>query len=337
MSVNPAENNSFKVIARALKAGGTVRYDKDSRQYGISGVNRTSLDPWIKELGLTARLTSGAGAVVRSRIGLYKPWTASMDEGWTKWVFEQFGVDFAEITNGDFQSGGLNDRFDVIVINAERPKSIKDGFAKGSVPPRFEGGLGDLGANTLNNFVKDGGTLVCLNESSNYAIDALHLPVKNVVAELSPKDYFTGGSLLEVETDPTHPVMAGMPERATVFVSGSPVFSTLEGFKGQAIAKYAEKGSPLRSGYMLGEKYLQGYAASLDVQHGKGHVVLIGFRPQWRGQSLGTYRVLLNSIYYGGDVARGKYGIADFWKSPVVAAPVEEKKKGKKVAEEEDY
>ncbi|WP_332369088.1 hypothetical protein [Spirosoma telluris] len=142
--------------------------------------------------------------------------------------------------------------------------------------------------------------------------------MKNVVAGVNPKDFFTGGSILEVETDPTHPVMAGMPTRAAVFGDDSPVFATLEGFKGQALAKFATSGSPLRSGYLLGEKYLQGYAASLDVQHGKGHVILHGFRPQWRGQPLGTYRVLLNSVLYGGEITKGQYGTVDFWKSPAV-------------------
>jgi len=223
-------------------------------------------------------------------------------------------------------SSDLSDRFDVILMASDRPQTIKNGFAKGAVPPAYEGGLGELGSASLSKFVSQGGTLVCLNASCDYAIDALHLPVKNVVAGVARKDYFTGGSLLEVETDPTHPVMAGMPAKATVFVDGSPVFATLDGFKGQALARFASAGSPLRSGYLLGEKYLQGYAASLDVQQGRGHVILIGFRPQWRGQPLGTYRVLLNSVLYGGEVARGKYGTPDFWKSPASKPKDEDKK-----------
>ncbi|AUD07118.1 hypothetical protein CWM47_01475 [Spirosoma pollinicola] len=319
--VNPVENNAFKIIARSLKAGGTVKYSKDNQRYAISGVGRTTLEPWIKDLGVTAELTTNtSGATVKPRIAVYKPWTASMDEGWTHWVLEQFEFPFVNISNADVFAGDLNDRFDVILIASDRPRNIKDGFTKGSVPPAYEGGLGELGASNLNSFVSQGGTLVCLNASSDYAIEALNLPVKNVVAGVNSKDFFTGGSLLEIETDATHPVMAGMPTRAAVFVEGSPVFATLDGFKGQALAKFAVGGSPLRSGYLLGEKYLHGYAASLDVQHGKGNVILHGFRPQWRGQPLGTYRVLLNSVLYSGDVAKGKYGAPEFWKTPLVPA-----------------
>ena len=99
--------------------------------------------------------------------------------------------------------------------------------------------------------------------------------------------------------DPTHPVMAGMPEKAAVFVDSSPVFETLEGFKGKVLAKYPETGSPLLSGYLIGEKFLQGKAAALDVELDQGHVVLLGFRPEWRAQSFGTFRVVFNAAIYG--------------------------------------
>ena len=92
--------------------------------------------------------------------------------------------------------------------------------------------------------------------------------------------------------------MAGMPEKAAVFVDGSPVFETQDGFKGTVLARYQESGSPLLSGYLIGEKYLHGKAAALDVQLGDGHVVLLGFRPEWRGQPFGTFRVLFNAALF---------------------------------------
>jgi ribosomal protein S18 acetylase RimI-like enzyme len=202
---------------------------------------------------------------------------------------------------------------------SDRPRSISDGFAKGTVPPRYEGGVGDEGARALDEFVRAGGTLVCLNQSASYAIGALHLPVRNVVDTLSRKNYFSSGSILEVTTDPSHPVMAGMPERAKVFVDGSPVFATLDGFEGTALAKFAKDGSPKVSGYLLGEKYIQGYAAALDVKHDRGHVVLIGFRPQWRGQPFGTFRVVFNAVLFGGEVAKTAKVNGAFWTTPKTA------------------
>ena len=108
---------------------------------------------------------------------------------------------------------------------------------------------------------------------------------------------------MEVTTDSSHPVMAGMPERAAILVTNSPVFTTEEGFEGAALAKYRDFGSALLSGFLLGEKRQQGYAAALDVRHGEGHVILFGFRPQWRGQPLGTFRTLFSAALYSSQVA----------------------------------
>jgi len=103
---------------------------------------------------------------------------------------------------------------------------------------------------------------------------------------------------VEIAVDDTHPVMAGMPAKAAVFVDGSPVFETLDGFHGAVLARYQDSGSPLLSGYLIGESYLNGKAAALDVSLGQGHVVLIGFRPEWRGQPFGAFRVLFNSVLF---------------------------------------
>lgn len=313
VALDPAENNAFRLINRALAAGGAVRFAEGtggrSGRYLVTGIAAPKMNEWVTELSVRAERTalpSGAAQprAVRPRIAIYKPWTASMDEGWTEWLLDDYGFQYTTLTHTDIRAGNLGARFDVILLASDRARTISDGFAKGTVPPRYEGGLGDEGARALDAFVRGGGTLVCLNQSAVYAISALHLPVRNVVDTLPRKSYFASGSILEVITDLAHPVMAGMPERAKVFVDGSPVFATLDGFEGAVIAKYAKDGSPLLSGYLLGEKYIQGHAAALDVRHGRGHVILIGFRPQWRGQPFGTFRVLFNSVLFGGDVAR---------------------------------
>ncbi|MEK7401548.1 MAG: M14 metallopeptidase family protein [Gemmatimonadota bacterium] len=291
-ALDPAHTEIFKTIAHALATGNQVRFQDGKYSVG-----------------------AGAGQLVAKRIALFKPWTASMDVGWTEWLFDQYGLKHTTITPAEVRAGDLNARFDVIMFASDGQRGIIDGFASGTVPPRFEGGIGDVGVRALDEFARVGGTLVFMNQSANVAIDALHLPVKNVVAGLASKDYFASGSILEVTTANTHPVMAGMPERAKVFVDGSPVFTTLDGFQGHALAAYAASGSPLLSGYLLGEKHLNGYAAALDVLHGAGRVVLIGFRPQWRGQPMGTFRVVFNAALYGREVA-SKADPKPIWSAP---------------------
>ena len=124
--------------------------------------------------------------------------------------------------------------------------------------------------------------------------------MKNVVAGVSRNEYFTGGSIMRTTIDVSHPVMAGMPEQADVFVNGSPVFATTDGFEGTVLARYPVDSTPLRSGFLKGEKYMQGNAAAVDVRRDAGHVVLIAFQPEWRGQPQGTFRVVFNAALSGG-------------------------------------
>ena len=263
----------------------------------ISGLSESAINELVTTYALQAeRVASATGAEVKKpRIGLYRPWQASMDEGWTRWVLEQYGFDYLNLTPQDFRGQPLGDRIDVLVI-ADEARGLLDGYAKGVVPPAYEGGIGADGVRALDRFVREGGTLVTFNRGSLFAIDQLHLPVKNAVAGVRRNEFFTGGSILDVEVDAAQPVMAGMPARAAVFVDGSPAFDTLEGFSGAVLARYQQAGSPLLSGYLLGEKFLNGKAAALDVRHGDGHVVLLGFRPQWRGQPFGTFRVIFNAV-----------------------------------------
>ena len=185
-------------------------------------------------------------------------------------------------------------------VPAEAPTGAQAGRGggRGSVRPEYAYTLTPEDLKAFEAFVRAGGTVVAFSSACRLVIQQFNLPVKNVVEGLRPEEFFLRGSIVQVITDPTHPVMAGMPEKAAVFVDGSPVFETGEGFKGKVIAKYADTGSPLLSGYLIGEKYLQGKAAALDVELDKGHVVLIGFRPQWRGQPFGTFRVVFNSALY---------------------------------------
>jgi len=217
-----------------------------------------------------------------------------MDAGWTKWVLERYGFEFASINTPDI-TGNLRDKFDVIVVGDERRGMLPaGGFGRpAATTPSAED---DARVKSLETFVRSGGTLVAMSGSAVAAIDQLKLPVRNVLNGVNRQQFFAGGSVMRVTTDPSQPVMAGMPKDADIFVFGSPAFETTAGFDGAVLATYPSDGSPLRSGYLLGEKYLQGKAAALDVRLGDGHVILLGFRPQWRGQPFGTFRVLFNSI-----------------------------------------
>jgi hypothetical protein len=246
-----------------------------------------------------------------------------MDEGWTRWLLEMYEFEFTSLYNADVLAGDLRDRYDVILLADIRPNTILNGFGVGTVPPRYVGGLGDAGVRELDAFVRAGGTLATINGSSRFAVEALHLPVRDVTADLERDEFSLSGAILELRVDPSHPVMSGVPERAKVMVGSSPVFTTEDGFQGRVLARYPSEGSPLLSGFLLGEEFLHGYAAALEVKHGQGRVVLLGMRPQWRGQPFGTFKILFNSALYSHQVASQTPDNPDFW-----TPPAEEEKEG---------
>jgi hypothetical protein len=360
LAVDPAQNNAFRAINHAWKQGANVQFlagtANAGARYLINGLSESAQTDMVKSLALAAERTSASGTPLKKpRIGLFEPWGSSMDEGWTRWMLEQYGFDLVIMHPEDFH-GQLRDKVDVIILasdarlpvpgggggrgggegRGEAPAQAaaagqaaavgrggagqaagagraagagqaagaalaaggRGGGGRGSVRPEYAYTLTLDDLTGLETFIRGGGTLVCFNAAYRFAVQQFKLPVKNVVDGVRPDDFFLRGSLVEVTTNPTHPVMAGMPDKAAVFADSNPVFETTEGFKGTVLARYQETGSPLLSGFMIGEKYLQGKAAALDVELDKGHVVLLGFSPQWRGQSFGTFRIVFNSALY---------------------------------------
>jgi hypothetical protein len=307
--VDPAQNNAFRAIHRAWKEGGKVQAIADASgapvRYALMGLPESAQNDLVASLALRAeRVAAAPGrAINKPRLGIYEPWNGSMDAGWTRWVLEQYGFTFTPIHPEDFKSP-LAEKIDVLIMADDTRVPIAGAAAGGRggrggvVRPEYGYQLAPADLQGFERFIRSGGTLVCLSNASAFAIQQFKLPVKNVVAGLRPDEFFLRGSIVEVTVDRAHPVMAGMPERAAVFVDGSPVFEPDADFKGAVLARYAESGSPLLSGYLIGEKYLQGKAAAVDAPLGDGHVVLLGFRPQWRGQPFGTFRVLFNAALY---------------------------------------
>lgn len=296
LALDPGQNNTFAALNRAWTAG--ARVASAGGRYLVTGLPAAQQDELVKAFALQAErvaVPTGAREVRRPRVGLYRPWMASMDEGWTRWMLERYGFQVVSLYPQDFRNASLSDRIDALII-ADEARGLIDGYGTGVVPAQFEGGIGEDGVRAIDTFVQDGGSLICFNRATAFAIQQFALPVKNAVGGLKRQEFFTGGSVVEVHATTTHPVMSGMPERAAVFVESSPAFETGDGFRGDVLARYQASGSPLLSGYLLGEKFLNGRAAALDVPHGKGHIVLLGFRPQWRGQPFGTFRVVFNAV-----------------------------------------
>ena len=252
---------------------------------------------WRNEAGdFSAAPQSGYGwhEVKRPRIGLYQSWMADIDEGWTRWLLEEFGFAYTTVHNADVQSGNLRGRFDTLIFADESPAAIENGYAPGAMPPEFTGGLGERGAEALRQFVRGGGTAIFLNRASGYAIGYLGVRAKNVVAGVPVRDFYCPGSLLRARLDLRSPLTRGLPEDVTIWNEGSPAWESEE----NAVARYPER-NVLASGWLLGESYVAGRTALIDARSGSGHIVLFGMRPQYRAQSYLTFKLLFNALVMG--------------------------------------
>jgi hypothetical protein len=306
LSLDPAQNNTYRALNQAWTHGASVQFANG--RYLVSGLDPARQADLVKSLALAAERASPSGAVVKKpRVGLFRPWSGSMDEGWTRWVLEQYGFEYVTLRPADFKSP-LDAKVDVVILadDARLPVEGAGGGrgggrgGGGQVRPEYADRLTVADLASFEQFVRGGGTLVCLNTASMFAIQQFKLPVRNVVQGLHTDEFFLHGTIVGISVDGSQQVMAGMPAKAAVFADSSPVFETLDGFKGTVLATYQDSGSPLLSGYLIGEKYMNGKAAALDVQFDAGHVLLLGFRPEWRGQPFGTFKVLFNAVLSAG-------------------------------------
>ncbi|CAN5292919.1 hypothetical protein BH20ACI1_BH20ACI1_23590 [soil metagenome] len=240
---------------------------------------------------------------------IYNSNIPSMDEGWTRWIFKRYDYkipttsncnevthNLEQLKNEKIRSGNLSDS-KVIIFPDQSANQILNGYPKGSMPDEYTGGVGKEGVENLRKFVEAGGTLVFLNDSSDFAIEQFNLPVKDVTKGLPRKDFYIPGSILRTELDTTNPIAKGMPKESIAWFEGSPAFEITDMTNARIIAKYPEKTEDiLLSGWALGAEKLAGKAALVEFKMGKGKIVLFGFRPQYRGQSLATFPLLFNAI-----------------------------------------
>jgi hypothetical protein len=266
-------------------------------------------------------------AARKARVALYEPYTANMDAGWTEWVLDYFEVKHTKLHNEEIRRGGLRDRYDVIILAAQSMASILHGVREGELSgraewqapsnaknfqrPEYTGGIGLDGARNLLEFARGGGTLIAFDTATELILDLFPVGVRGVLrggdaaGSGAAGGWYCPGSILRVDVNQKHPLSAGMPAQAFVTSTGGQAFeiSLAPKFnKGERevtiLAAYA-KSNLLASGWLSGERAAAGKAAAVEARVGAGRVVLFGFRPQFRGQTFGTFKFFLNAIYPG--------------------------------------
>lgn len=296
LTLDARQNGAFIEVARRLKNGQAVRRAAD-------GAFLASKDSGWNNAKWEMRAP---------RVALYEPFAPNMDAGWTQWVLDNFEVPYVLARNDDLRAPGLRQRFDVIILASQSVAGILHGFRadersarpKSQQRPEFTGGLGVEGVERLQEFVRAGGTLIAFDQATDLPLQMFPIGVSGLLRG-SGSSWYSPGSLLRATVDTTHPLGLGMPENAIIMTTGGQAFDiTLldEANKGEraarAVVEYAEK-DLLASGWVTGERAVLGKPALVEARMGEGRVVLFGFRTQFRAQSFGTFKLLLNAIYLG--------------------------------------
>lgn len=246
------------------------------------------------------------------RIGMYQRyWGGNMNEGWSRWLLEQYGFTYQTLRDAEVKEGKLADKYDVILLpndpaclilgegieeyyRKRRPKTVLPKY-----PPEYQSGIGDEGVEKLREFINAGGTLVTFAVASNFAIEKLKLPIRNAVKDLKPKEFLCPGSTLKVNIDTDHSLAYGTAKNSLIlFRTNYPVFEIQQSTNSEdynVVISYPEE-RMLQSGWLIGEKYLSRKAALIDCKMGKGRIVLFGFIPQFRAQTAATFKFFFNCL-----------------------------------------
>jgi Zinc carboxypeptidase len=226
------------------------------------------------------------------RIGVYKGSAGSMDEGWTRWLLDSFQIPFRSVSDADVRAGKFES--DTIILPSESTRQIVDGLNEKDYPTELTGGMTAAGIENLKHFVETGGKLICFDQSCGVVIDRFRLPIKNVLSGLRPNEFYCPGSILQLNVDTSNALARGLKKQTAAYFINSSAFEITDPAV-KSVAVYAPQNA-LLSGWLLGEKYLNGKTALAEASYGKGKIILFGFRPQHRGQSFATFPFIFNAL-----------------------------------------
>jgi hypothetical protein len=244
------------------------------------------------------------------KIAMYQRyWGGNMDEGWTRWLLEQFNFEYSTIMDEEVKT--KLDDFDVLIfpsdptalITGEKVEEYYDKTYKGSrsaphLPEKYRSGIGEDGVEKVNAFIEKGGTVITLFESCEFAIDKLEIPVKNTVKEINPKEFHCPGSTLWVNIDNNHPIAYGMPDKGLILLRGNHAYAikgTHNNEDYKVVVSYSEE-NIMQSGWLIGEKHLSRKAALIEAKKKKGKVIMYGFSPQNRALTDATFKLFFNAL-----------------------------------------
>jgi hypothetical protein len=328
--VSHQQNDAFVAVNRLLRAGAEVLWPLDRGAGGAAGGTgvmvvpatravRSVLDKAAADLGLvfTGVPKLPAGPVLRLRpvrVALWDRYGGSTASGWIRWLLERYEFPFEVVYPRTLDEPGLANRFDVLILPSEAVPAADgvraDGpFVPDDAPDEFRVRAGAITWSRtvprLKQFVEAGGTLILIGGAAPIA-ERLGIGVANALVETQadgrqvplPRDkHYVPGSVMRVAVDNTVPLGYGFERDVDVFFDASPVFRLEPGASARRVAWYPNA-APMRSGWALGQRYMNGGAAVIDAPLGRGRVLVFGPEITYRAQPHGTFKFLFNAILY---------------------------------------
>ncbi len=308
-----ARNIAVRRVERASQSVGTGDFWVASAEE--SALGEVSRETGVEFRALAEEFRGVSHEVKLRRIGLYQRYAGgNIDEGWTRLLLEQFSFPYATLREAGIKAGGLNARYDVIVLPNDSTRTITGEKESRSAPggggssrrddeevfpPEYRTGIGKEGVEALQAFIKNGGTLITLGSACEFALEKLNLRLRNAVSGKSTREFWCPGSTLRARFDTGNPLAFGMPaEGLVLLLGGVAAFDLLpddNNDQQEVVVRYEDR-NLLQSGWLVGEQNLARKAAMVSSRQGKGRVVLFGFRVQHRAQTHGTYKLLFNAL-----------------------------------------
>jgi len=272
----------------------TLGYLLDFDAIAVDGPIDVALSEPISVPDFDFRLPEHLAGPDAPRIALYKSWDEPMPEGWQRWAFDQHDMQYDTLHDADIQNGALGD-YDVLIFQAQDAESIRDGFEEGRLPEEYTGGLGDIGSVAVQSFVQGGGRVVAIEAATDFVRDLFDLEIRDLTDGLANTDFYVPGSILRLELDSASEITEGMRDEIAAWYWRSSMAYEVDDPRVRVAARYGS-GDPLLSGWVLGGHHIAGAPAILEADIGEGSLVLFGFQPNYRAQTLATWPLLFNSL-----------------------------------------
>ena len=335
-AIDARDSHAVIAVQQVLAAGGRVAFDAGNWRADQSPASTAVLTKAAAELGLRVREVQGgvAGEPLRPvRLGLFDVFGGHMPTGWDQWLLQEFGFPVQQVWGDRVEAGELARDYDVLVFHtglpgprdlqraAQRRDETKIPELQQALPPfedwrnleaRATRLTGEKALPAIRAFVEQGGTLIAMGGEVDKVIRHFELPIKVGTHVVDPtaeggerrtrrEEFYVPGSLLALEIDTTHPLARGCSrEVAAMFDGDSTVMQVTDPNARIDVVARIRGMDTLVSGWAIGTEYLVGKAAVLCAHVGKGRVLLYGADVSYRGQPLGTAKLLFHGILSAG-------------------------------------